>query len=1048
MLGLPGESIVIQLVASDDALAPALIEGLRALTPARPLRVAFDAQGLYDAPEGARVVLVGPERSARALNLHRPVVRTRRLQLLLWCTPQGAFELKGAAPDMNSWVSHRLHLPAAWPPRVAEALDAAQRQGEALSLLGPASPPLGFTPLVASLDPAPLAAALDEGPVWLTGAQDALDVFTALAVWAERGRHGLVLHDPAVVAGVLPCLDAAPTPWDEAAEACGPLGDDTTDPGALAARLGLDPAALGLTLSPRPRVDNPDFNNLLRRARAGERPWEEAEALGLPQLAAWWRALGAAPPRELAQTGRWVVLGPPRVAAPSQGGEAARRALPDGVLGVGLRVALAALNAEGPVDGLIVFGPLAEPPGAAGQRVAGRLIEGARRALGLGVGEVEIVSTESIEDYPAGVGWLGTWDVPGLSQQALGGRTTLALYTESPPGECAEASHLHRASLTPEGWRFGAPTRLFTVSRTAEVETTLSDARELASRGETDKALALLRGEALSAARRSGFATAVVEVRLEIAKLQLRRGEADEAERTLRRALRNAERAGDPMLRAGVLGHIAALLDLRGHHAVAAAVREEELTLHAAVDDVRAVAVVMGQLAYGLSQQGALEEAERRLRDEVVPELRRLGDERELAVALARLAEVQAKRGATHEAMRTLREEVIPIFRRLGERNDEANAWVQLAELHQRRGEHAVWRDILTAEVIPALNALNDELGLNRLLLQLAMDAARRGDARRALTTLREEVLPTFQRLRLPPDVAVTLNHIAELHHLLGELGEALRVHQDEALPLWRALGDLRSVANTQMAIAGLLMRLGALDEALTLLRQEVLPTLTRLGDVRERAAALSFLTDVLLRRGELAEARRTIEEEMLPAFAALEDEAGATRVLAQRAKLHALSGEHDQAERLLAEEVIPRFERLGHAVERNAMSGQRVYALTRLGRIEEAVTLLRDEVLPQAEALHDPLTLNHGRLILATALRRRAAPGDHGEAIRLLRAMLPEARSLKMSVEEHQARALLDALTKRRPLGVHPRWAPVARARHPHLQRGTRRLTRRAEAP
>ncbi|MCK6518013.1 tetratricopeptide repeat protein [Myxococcota bacterium] len=291
-MGLPGEAVVIQLVALDDALAPALIELLSTLSPPRPLRVAFDAAGLYDAPEGARVVLVAPERSARALNLHRPVVRTRHLQLLLWCTAQGAFELKGSAPDMNSWVSHRLHLPSAWPPRVAEALDAARDLGEALILLGMARPAPGFTLLPAGVDSAPLAAALDKGPVWLTDAENDSEVLTALAVWAERGKHGLVLHDPAVVIEGVRVLDAAPTPWAEAAAACAARAgaDADADAGVLAARLGLDPAALGMPGAPRPRVESPPFQALLRRLHAGERPADVAEALGLPQLAARWRA--------------------------------------------------------------------------------------------------------------------------------------------------------------------------------------------------------------------------------------------------------------------------------------------------------------------------------------------------------------------------------------------------------------------------------------------------------------------------------------------------------------------------------------------------------------------------------------------------------------------------------------------------------------------------------------------------------------------------------------------------------------------------------------
>ena len=210
------------------------------------------------------------------------------MQLLLWCTPEGAFELKGSAPDMNSWVSHRLTLPPAWPPRVAEALLGARERGEALTLLGPASPPPGFTTVQASLDPGPLADALDAGPVWLTGAQDALDVFTALAIWAERGKHGIVLHDPPVVVHAVPHMDAAPAPWAKAAEACATKTD--ADLGVHAATLGLDPTALGLPGVARQRVENPRFVGLLAQVRAGKWPIGDAEALSLTGLAGRWRA--------------------------------------------------------------------------------------------------------------------------------------------------------------------------------------------------------------------------------------------------------------------------------------------------------------------------------------------------------------------------------------------------------------------------------------------------------------------------------------------------------------------------------------------------------------------------------------------------------------------------------------------------------------------------------------------------------------------------------------------------------------------------------------
>jgi tetratricopeptide (TPR) repeat protein len=88
---------------------------LRAHDPATELIV--DVQQLAKLPSGTTVILaVTPSISADALdwlNLNRPVVADRRLNIVLWCEDDAAATVARGAPDFFDWISARVDCPPA-----------------------------------------------------------------------------------------------------------------------------------------------------------------------------------------------------------------------------------------------------------------------------------------------------------------------------------------------------------------------------------------------------------------------------------------------------------------------------------------------------------------------------------------------------------------------------------------------------------------------------------------------------------------------------------------------------------------------------------------------------------------------------------------------------------------------------------------------------------------------------------------------------------------------------------------------------------------------
>lgn len=96
--------------------------------------------------------------------------------------------------------------------------------------------------------------------------------------------------------------------------------------------------------------------------------------------------------------------------------------------------------------------------------------------------------------------------------------------------------------------------------------------------------------------------------------------------------------------------------------------------------------MALGTLANAFRHSGRVDDAIAVLRDEVIPELHRLGDAREWAVFSGTLAAAEVARGRVSEGTRILRDDVLPVLRRLGERPNLVLTCRNLATLLQKSG--------------------------------------------------------------------------------------------------------------------------------------------------------------------------------------------------------------------------------------------------------------------------------------------------------------------------------------------------------------------------
>ncbi|HYO73731.1 MAG TPA: hypothetical protein VEU33_47470, partial [Archangium sp.] len=149
------------------------------------------------------------------------------------------------------------------------------------------------------------------------------------------------------------------------------------------------------------------------------------------------------------------------------------------------------------------------------------------------------------------------------------------------------------------------------------------------------------------------------------------------------------------------------------------------------------------------------------------------GDEHAEALASAALADVLGSTGALDEALRIQREEVLPVFTRLGDTSWQARTWARIADLHGARGELdealRLWRD----EALPVFQRLGDLRGCAVTQARIAEVLASRSELEEAMRLLLEEILPCFKRLDDLHGHASTLEQIANVLLRQGRTWEA-----------------------------------------------------------------------------------------------------------------------------------------------------------------------------------------------------------------------------------------------------------------------------------
>jgi tetratricopeptide (TPR) repeat protein len=253
------------LVHVDRAVPERLGDLVRGLCGDFPdLDVHADLGALETAPEGSTLVLIPRPEDADALNLGRPLFSRRNLKVVLWCDHETTVALAQNAPDFFDWISEHHDCPPGAVPHAVAGLKAACAAGapgivwrgpgdqedkrRLLAAFETAFP--GET--LAWVDPRRdyeelLGAVRQRKDEWIACRAQAVSHVRRLR-WAmaderKRGR-AIIVTETGPCPGWWP-VHGRLMPFAEARDTLEAAGSRT--PGALAAMMGLEPEAVGLS---------------------------------------------------------------------------------------------------------------------------------------------------------------------------------------------------------------------------------------------------------------------------------------------------------------------------------------------------------------------------------------------------------------------------------------------------------------------------------------------------------------------------------------------------------------------------------------------------------------------------------------------------------------------------------------------------------------------------------------------------------------------------------------------------------------------------------
>ncbi|UCG59267.1 MAG: tetratricopeptide repeat protein [Phycisphaerales bacterium] len=414
-------------------------------------------------------------------------------------------------------------------------------------------------------------------------------------------------------------------------------------------------------------------------------------------------------------------------------------------------------------------------------------------------------------------------------------------------------------------------------------------------------------------------------------------GRPDEAMMLHGEELSICEQLDDARARAVTLGDIARILVDKGQMDEAMKLHEQELAFYEQLGDTRSRAVTLGDIARILADKGQVDEA-MKLHKEELGIYEQVGDTRSRAVTLGDIARILVDKGQVDEAMK-LHQEMLGIFEQLGDTRSRAVTLGDIARILVSKGQVDEAMK-LHQERLAVYEQLGDTRSRAVTLGDIARILASKGQVDEAMN-LHEERLAVYEQLGDTRERAVTLGDIACILVDEGDVDEAMKIHKEE-LGIYEQLGDTRSRAVTLGDIARILVDKGQMDEAMEL-HQEMLGIFEQLGDTRSRAVTLGDIACILVDKGQMDEAMKLHEEE-LGIYEQLDDTRSRAATLGDIARILASKGQADEAMKL-HEERLAVYEQLGDTRSHAVTLGDIARTLVSKGQVDEAMKLHKERL-------------------------------------------------------------------------------------------------------
>lgn len=312
-----------------------------------------------------------------------------------------------------------------------------------------------------------------------------------------------------------------------------------------------------------------------------------------------------------------------------------------------------------------------------------------------------------------------------------------------------------------------------------------------------------------------------------------------------------------PQYKSSLAYHLTKPYERMGQNQRVIALYELALELYKQLDDVRNVALVQGEMAEVLVEEGKVEEA-MQLYEQSLQAKRKLDDTLGIAVIQNAMAFALVDQGRIEEAMK-LYEQSLQAKKELDDVRGVAVTQGAMADALVQQGQLKKAMK-LYEESLQTYQDTTDVRGIAMTQGAMADVLARQGQIREAMK-LYEESLQTKRELDDVPSIAITMGAIADLLVHQGRVEEAMQLYE-QSLQIKKKLSDVRGIAVTRGAIADILVDQGRLSQAMRLY-ELALETKQKLNDIRGIAITQGKIAHVLVQQGQLEGALQLYEQSL-----------------------------------------------------------------------------------------------------------------------------------------------------------------------------------------